>query len=81
MGKLFFVGVLCERVAVSSWGLLLSMLPWGRANVLWQQMKLQPRLRLAAAFFWMVQLQGLLPERRALAAGSCLSACRSPNLD
>lgn len=45
-----FVGVLCERVAISSWGLLLPMLRLGRANVLWQQMKLQPSLRLAAAF-------------------------------
>lgn len=49
-GGRIFAGVLHEQVAVSSWGLLLSTWPWGCADVLWQQMKLQPSLRLAVAF-------------------------------
>ena len=45
-----FAGVLCDKVAISSWVLLLRVLPWHSANVLWQQIKLQLSLRLAAAF-------------------------------
>lgn len=53
----FFAGVLCERVAISSWGLLLPLLPWGV-----MQIKVAARFETYCSLFWVVLLQALLPE-------------------
>lgn len=48
---------ICERVAISSWGLLLPLLPWGV-----MQIEVAARFETYCSLFWVVLLQALLPE-------------------